>query len=594
MNAGSTRKGVESNAMDAWPQYRKALDLERDLGDPTDPDSAISFAATVEDDEREAFPDRGVRALASWGLQRHLVPAAVGGALEQFDELSMLMRLVARRDLTVAVAIGQTFLGTVSVWVAGNDAQKRRAADVLLNGGVAALALTEQEHGSDLAASEVSATPCDGGFLLDGTKWLINNATRSRLLGVLARTHPGGGLRGFSLLLVDKEQLARDSYECLPKIRTHGIRGADISGIRFSGARIGDESVIKRQGRGLDVVLRSLNISRALVSTFSLGALDTGLRTTLDFACKRRLYGSSMLELPTVRHALVGALIDLITCESISIAAARSLHSTPEQASVNSAVAKYFVPSMTEEALRSLSVVLGARYYLRDEHVHGIFQKVLRDNAVLGLFDGSTAVNLSLLASQLPSLCRSSGEAGTRSETLARNRQMFCLTETLPTFEPERLALDRGGQSDVLDPLRAGTVERLREIEGSSADGILAVLSETLAWLDEFRERVLHHADELGSDFPRSQRAFDLAREYCALHASASCMWIWLHNRENFSGIVRRGDVTLLAMQRLLQRHGRTAAVHTRDAHIHDWLHDMHRTAHLFSCLRIPLGTTRR
>jgi hypothetical protein len=134
----------------------------------------------------------------------------------------------------------------------------------------------------------------------------------------------------------------------------------------------------------------------------------------------------------------------------------------------------------------------------------------------------------------------------------------------------------------------------LREIEGPCADGILAVLSEILAWQDDFRERVLHHADELGSDFSRSQNASDLAREYCALHASASCIWMWLHNRENLSGVVRRGDVTLLAVQRLLQRHGRTAVGRVASADVHDWMHDMHGNALLFSCLRVPLGTTRR
>ena len=67
---------------------------------------------------------------------------------------------------------------------------------------------------------------------------------------------------------------------------------------------------------------------------------------------------------------------------------------TPEQASLSSAMAKYLVPTLAEAGLGSLSVTLGARYYLREEHVHGIFQKMLRDNAVIGLFDGSTAINL--------------------------------------------------------------------------------------------------------------------------------------------------------------------------------------------------------
>src|SRR5581483_8075326 len=88
-----------------------APELETYLGDPRDPASRIPFATALALDAAEAFPREAVRALDAWGLARHYVPAAAGGALTSFDDLTGLVRAVARRDLTVAIAHAKTFLG---------------------------------------------------------------------------------------------------------------------------------------------------------------------------------------------------------------------------------------------------------------------------------------------------------------------------------------------------------------------------------------------------------------------------------------------------------------------------------------------------
>ena len=66
-----------------------------------------------------------------------------------------------------------------------------------------------------------------------------------------------------------------------------------------------------------------------------------------------------------------------------------------------SALVKYYVPTVLERAVHDLSVVLGARFYLRSEQPCGMFQKILRDLAIVSVFEGSTVVNLGILSSQL-------------------------------------------------------------------------------------------------------------------------------------------------------------------------------------------------
>src|SRR5690606_29254778 len=106
---------------------------------------------------------------------------------------------------------------------------------------------------------------------IDGEKWLINNATRGDLVCVLARTGAVGEARGHSLFLVDKHVLPPGSYRCLPKVRTHGVRGADISGIAFTGAEVPADAMVGEPGTGLEVLLKALQITRTLCGGMSLG-----------------------------------------------------------------------------------------------------------------------------------------------------------------------------------------------------------------------------------------------------------------------------------------------------------------------------------
>lgn len=170
--------------------------LDALLGRPGEEHGAFRPADLAGLDEREEFPAAACGVLDAFGLNDHYVPAAFGGELRDYTDLMQLLRTVARRDLTVAVAHGKTFLGAAPVWVAGGADQAAALGALIADGAVVSWGLTERAHGSDLLAGELTATPENGGWRLNGEKWLINNATRGGLICVLARTDPAGGPRG--------------------------------------------------------------------------------------------------------------------------------------------------------------------------------------------------------------------------------------------------------------------------------------------------------------------------------------------------------------------------------------------------------------
>ncbi|AWT45257.1 MULTISPECIES: acyl-CoA dehydrogenase family protein [Streptomyces] len=355
-------------------------------------------------DEKEAFPAEACAALDAWGLPEFYVPARYGGRQERLDEFVAVLRRIAARDLTVAVAHGKTFLGGVCVWAAGDDGPAHLLARHVLAGEPVAWGLTEPGGGSDLLAGSLTATRHGSGWRLSGRKWPVNNATRGNLMCVLARTEPSGGARGFSLFVIDRRATPAGTVRPLPKMPTHGIRGADISGLEFDEARVPAHALVGTVGGGLELVLKSLQLTRIVCVSLSLGAGDHALALLRRFLGERRLYGRYLADLPHARDVAGRAVARQFLAETVAHTAARAAHQIPEQLSVVSAVAKAFVPGLIQGQLRLVGDLLGARGFLTEVEGYGAFAKLERDHQVVPLFDGSTWVNRAGLAAVLPVL----------------------------------------------------------------------------------------------------------------------------------------------------------------------------------------------
>ncbi len=544
-------------------QYQLAEKLEQALGHPQQADSRMSFQQTAELDEAEQFPHEEIAWLYDWGLQDYYIPTECGGKFTSFEEFVAFVRVLARRDLNISIAFTTLFWSFLT-WMAGSNEQKKRLSHLMREEHIAmCLSYSERGHGSDLVGGSVTATKVEGGYLLNGEKWPINRATISDITYVLARTDPEGGNRGLSLFMVEKKDLNPSEYYNLPKIKTHGIRAADMSGIGFSDCFIPDSMLLGKAGHGLELGLKGFQITRALCAAFSQGAADTTMRTTLNFAVNRKLYSKTVVDMPHARRTLTHAFLDMLICDCVNIGAARGFHVATDQFSVWSAVDKYFVPVMLEQVMKETSVILGSRFYMRDEHDSGVFQKALRDSAIISMFDGSSVVNLHALILQRRQLAKARVRIRQKPDKLAavqaRLAQSFSLGTDVPTFEPNQLELISRGADDVMQGLEGTIVklETLRKSDDSTLDqSVLSQLVKLaqiiLEEIDAQDVLITDSAFEHGHD--QSFESFELAKQYCRLHAAIACILMWIHNRNNaeLGEFFAKGEWVVLSVHRLL------------------------------------------
>ncbi|MEW2193663.1 acyl-CoA dehydrogenase family protein [Streptomyces microflavus] len=486
------------------------------------PGGALDPAALAAWDEAEAFPEAAHRLLGEAGVAAHYVPSRLGGLLDGLDGLWSVLRVVARHDLTLAVAHGKTFLGAMPTWVAGTDRQAAELADAITSGAEVCWGMTERGHGSDLLASRLTARPHGRDWRLDGEKWLINNGTRARYACVLARTRDEGGPRGLSFFLLDRPTLPHGTWGTLPKEPTHGVRGADISGFALHGAPAPGSSLIGPEGSGFESALKSLQVTRIFATALSLGAADHALPLTLRFLADRDLYGQRLADLPRVRRVLGDAAASILTAEAVAVFAGRTAQTLPGELGVVSAITKAFVPTTVQRALDQLGDLLGVRGFVTTVFEHGAFAKLDRDHRVVGIFDGSTAVNRHALATSFPLLARArrtgsrdiAGVVGTAAHGARR-----------PPLDFARLALTSAGCSVVQWlPLAA-------DLGGEAGPPDVAHAARALATESERLHEEIAACRTAGG---APSAAFDLVQRYEWCFAGAACLALWFHNPSSY------------------------------------------------------------
>jgi alkylation response protein AidB-like acyl-CoA dehydrogenase len=520
-----------------------APDLETALGDPYDFGNPYGYDAIMAADERAEVFDDGELLLDDFGAHAEFVPRHLGGRLDGVDALIRRLRPVFRRDAALGLGYGVfSLLAALPVWLGGTEVQQRLVAAKMLSGTRVSLVPDEPVEDRRLASAGVTAAQRAGKLVVDGRSGLAVNAGRAETAVVVARTADVPREQSQSLLLVDLTALPALYWQRLPRIRTLGLRGCLVGGLAFSHCPVPRDAFVGEPGAGADLLRRSAQVGGCATMGLALGMLDASLFTVLSFAARRRLYGRTVAEIPHARAAIAGAFADLLALDCLVTTAARAVRLLPGTAGVYAAAAKHLVPVMLEEAMTGLSVVLGARFYLR-EGEHAIFGKHFRDLPALSILHPDRSADEFTMVRHLPVLARA---LRTPAEPPAA---IFEPDAELPPFEPARPQLS-GAHGD---PLLAGLAPYLDELRREAADATDVAITADLL-LAELDQLVGSAGEvptwQLGPDADPDSGAH--AERYATLVAASTCLGVWRRNRHR--RVLTDTGWVRAALRRLLSR----------------------------------------
>ncbi|BCA94754.1 acyl-CoA dehydrogenase [Legionella antarctica] len=516
-----------------YPQLEPGKKLDSLLGSAHDERNAISFKKIRDADEAEEYPEEMLQHLYSMRLQDYLVPKSQGGLLNNFEEMGFILRIISQRDLSLGLSFCMPFLGACPAWIAEQDYTVTLTKNLILDGKRIAMCLTEHGHGSDLLADECYATQQENDVLITGKKWLINHATKAQAYMVFASDDNRHKPRSYSFYMIDKGYLNQSNYRTYPKIRTHGVRGADMGAVEFNQIQVPIKTRIGKSGQGLEILLKVFNITRSVAPCLALGATDTALRIGMTFALERKLYRQSVFDIPHARTTLVNTFCNYLVAECCSILSLRTLNFYPEKSAFYSSICKYLVPTQCELILADLAKIIGARYYLRDEYYSGMFQKILRDVPLISFGDGNSLVNLHSILLQMNSVF---GQVNNTCHPVTPD--FFDLTQPPPDIALNNITLScHKGDIAFSAFLKYMTAISIY----FNDDSISSLLAELGKQINQLVTWIQSRTASLPYQEPYSW--FEKAKKFCLLQALCSTVLFWYFNHKDSTSLFSKTSI---------------------------------------------------
>ncbi len=186
----------------------------------------------------------------------------------------------------------------------GTEEQKRTYLPRLASGEmIAAIAMSEPGAGSDLKGIATRALRGPDGYRVSGSKTFISNGYMADLILVVAKTDPGAGARGVSLLLLEtKDNPGFRVGRILEKV---GQKGQDTCELFFDGAHVPLSNVLGgEEGRGFAHLMTELPYERTILGVCGVAAIERALRLTVDHTRERKAFGQALIEMQNTRFVL--------------------------------------------------------------------------------------------------------------------------------------------------------------------------------------------------------------------------------------------------------------------------------------------------
>lgn len=336
--------------MPAQAHWRAALDLARRCGFNGRLVQAVGKTATREDgamtfvfsDEQQEFrsvlrrfledksPATEVRRLMatetgwereSWqslnrdlGLTAVAIPEDYGGQGFGFVELAIVLEETGRA-LLCAPYFASTALAATAILNAGDESQKRALLPDIASGEVVAtLAFSEDSGRWDAAGVELTATPTDGGFRLDGHKSFVLDGHSADLIVVLARSPGSHGDEGLSLFTVPGEApgLTRQVLQTIDQTRKQAR-------LTFNAV---DAELLGEAGTAAAPFARTLDQAAACLANEMVGGAEKLREATLDYIMMRMQFGRPIASFQALKHRAAEMLLSVELAKSAAYQAA--------------------------------------------------------------------------------------------------------------------------------------------------------------------------------------------------------------------------------------------------------------------------------
>jgi acyl-CoA dehydrogenase len=382
------------DAARAWGEQEvRPAGLEADrMGKPLPPEHPYFAKALAHGEGRTRWPGPGI-------APRRPPKGAVVASLLVAEEL-------AYWDRGICIANPGPGLPEGAVLAQGTDAQKERFLGPFLEPDRprwACFAMTEPGAGSDAAAIRTSARRDGDGYVLDGAKCFIGNASRADWVLVQAVVDGGKGRDAQRAFFVEHGTPGLGGWKIEKKM---GLKAYESTSFTLERCRVPAANLLggeerKSGGAGFGTAMRTFNAGRPIIAANAVGIGRAALDEALAFAREHDLLRDAR-----VRDRLEQGARKLRSARLLCLRAgwlADNERPNIVEASQCKAVAAQVAQDVTALGMELLGAVGG-----RGDH---LIEKLYRDAKAMDIVEGTGQIQRVIIARQLVGLPRDAGAA---------------------------------------------------------------------------------------------------------------------------------------------------------------------------------------
>ena len=347
---------------------------------------------SLTDGGRDAHSEEIARRMAELGWYGLTIPEEYGGVGGSFFDAVLFLEETARCQAPIG-AYGVTLIVVGALNRFGSEDQRRELLGRVAEGGTLAIAMSEPEAGSDVAALKTRARREDGQWVLDGAKTWCSYAHKASHVLIVCRTGEGTERHeGMSMIFVPREAAG---FTVTP-IETLG--GEETNELHLDGVRVPEDALLGTEGGGWSQLMAGLNNERVILAALALGLAQRAFDDALSYAKERKQFGRPIGSFQVLQHRFADMATDLAQARLLIRWVARLTDDDPSRMLPQEAsMAKLAATELAKRcALEGMQVMGGYGYateYPMERH--------LRSAVVTTVYGGTSEIQKNIIAKTL-------------------------------------------------------------------------------------------------------------------------------------------------------------------------------------------------
>jgi acyl-CoA dehydrogenase len=336
-------------------------------------------------EDAKEFPRELYLKFAGGGFLGLGYPEEYGGTPgDVFHRIVFTEQMAHCGSMGVVAGLGSHSIALPPILSLGNDEQKKRFIPPVLHGEkIAALAVTEPNAGSDVAAIRTRAVKDGEHYVVNGSKTFITSGCRADFITCAVRTG-GEGFEGVSLLVIEK---GTPGFSVSRKIDKMGWDASDTAELSFEDCRVSAANLLGSEGAGFMGLMLNFQHERLALAVMGYASAQVAYERALQYAQEREAFGRPLTGFQVTRHKLVDMATQIdIAREYVYRLAARM--EAGENLVKEVSMAKNFCADVAEKVCREAIQILGGYGYAREY----VVERLYRDARILAIGGGTTEI----------------------------------------------------------------------------------------------------------------------------------------------------------------------------------------------------------